>query len=118
MELKKHSTELLKYKFEDVTFLIKPEAEEADRLEVILSGRQEGDDIVISRAERCKAAVRQMVVGWEGVKRDGADVPYSFGELSNFPHIEGKNVLLDLGGFIINNTDLVHSRGNDALKKE
>ena len=116
MDLKEPNNTALRFTFEDVIFLVKPEATEEDRLEILLSGRHEGDDIVMSRAEYCKTAIRRMVTGWENVKRGGQDVPYSFEELRNFPRVAGKNVLLELGGYIINNTDI--SKPKDAgLKK-
>ena len=117
MELKEADVKPLEFKHEDVKFLVKPEATEEDRLEVLLSGRQEGENIVMSRAEYCKTVIRRMVVGWTGVKRKGEDVPYSFDELRNFPRGTGRNVLLELGGFIIENTDIAKPKNPD-LKKE
>ena len=118
MELIKASSKpLLKFTHEDIVFHIKPEATEEDRLEAILSGRQDGENIVVSRAEYCKVAIQRMVVAWENVKRDGVDVPYSFEELRNFPRGTGKNVLLALGTFIIENTNI--SKQKDShLKKD
>lgn len=117
MELKESNAVMLKYQHEDVTFLVKPEATEEDRLEVLLAGRQEGESVVASRAEFCKTAIRCMVVGWEGVTRKGEAVPYSFDELRNFPRSEGKNLLLELGQFIIEQTDIAKAK-NQNLKNE
>ena len=117
MELKESNVTPLKYQHEDVTFLIKPEATEEDRLEVLLAGRQEGENVVTSRAEFCKTVIRRMVVGWEGVTRKGAAVPYSFDELRNFPRGSGKNLLLELGHFIIEHTDIAKPK-NPNLKKD
>lgn len=121
MELKEAKHKALEYQFEDVTFLVKPEADEADRLEVELSGRlkeHNGAKVMeYSTADYCKTVIRCMVVGWKGVKRGGHDVPYSFDELKHFPHVKGKNVFLDLGDFVIKNTDIRDQR-NDDLKKD
>lgn len=116
MELKESDVKPLEYKHEDVKFLVKPEATEEDRLEVLLAGRQDGENIVMSRAEYCKTVIRRMVVGWEGVTRKGEAVPYSFEELRNFPRGTGKNVLLELGGYIIEHTDIAKPK-NPNLKK-
>ena len=117
MELKEQNITPLTYKHEDVTFHIKPESTDEDRLEVLLAGRQDGENIVMSRAEYCKTVIRRMVVGWEGVSRKGEAVPYSFEELRNFPWGTGKNVLLELGGYIIEHTDIAKPK-NPHLKKD
>jgi hypothetical protein len=121
MELKEIKHKVLEFHFEDVVFIVKPEANEEDRLEVELSGRMRelnGAKIMqYSSADYCKAVIRCMVLDWRGVKRDGHDVPFSVEELKNFPHIKGKNIFLELGGFIINNTDIKNQR-NEDLKKD
>lgn len=117
MELKESDAKLLEFKHEDVTFHVKPESTEEDRLEVLLAGRQEGENVVMSRAEYCKTVIRRMVIGWSGVTRKGEPVPYSFDELRHFPRSEGKNLLLELGGFIIEHTDISKAK-NSNLKKD
>ena len=121
MELKESNIKLLEFKFEDVIFLVKPEASEDDRMEIALSGRLEekaGVPVITnSRAEFCKTAIRCMVADWKGIKRAGHDVPYSYDELKNFPHVDKRNIFLELGDFIIKNTDIVNRRADD-LKKD
>ena len=121
MDLKEPQVKTLEFKFEDVIFLVKPEASEDDRMEIALSGRLEEKAgvavITKSRAEFCKTAIRCMVVDWKHVKRGGHPVPYSYEELKNFPHVEKRNVFLELGDFIIKNTDIVNRRADD-LKKD
>ena len=121
MELKEHKKQLLEFKFTDVVFMVKPEANEADRMEVALAGRLENKGgvpvLVQSRAELCKTAVRCMVVDWKNVKRGGHDVPYDYDELACFPHVDKKNVFLELGEFIFAHTDILSRRADD-LKKD
>lgn len=111
------SKPMLEFKYEDVTFLVKPEATEFDRLEVALAGRQDGKDIVFSRAEYAKTLVRCMVTGWKGAQRDGKDVPYSFEEIADIPKVRGRNVMLELSGFIMDHTD-IHKDSGEHIKKD
>ena len=117
MEIREAEVKVLKFNHDDMVFHVKAEATEEDRLEIILAGRQEGENVVLSRAEYCKTVIRRMVTGWENVKRKGVDVPYSYDELRNLPRGNGKNVMLELGGFIIEHTDIAKHK-NHSLKKD
>lgn len=98
----------LEFHYADSVLLVKPHANEEDRMALALS--KAGPD-------RCRAICRAMVIGWRNVKRDGRDAPFDFEDLANFPRLEGKNLFLELGAFIIERTDL--SRGVDRdLKKD
>jgi hypothetical protein len=110
MELRKNHQKPLEFKYEDVTFLVKPRASEEDRMLVMLLGEQLPDgNVKFSRPDFCRLVVERMVVGWEGVTRDGKPMPYSFTALSEFPRIEGKNVYLEVGAFILQQTDIQKS---------
>lgn len=117
MEIRKHKSDPLEFKYEDVVFFIKPHASEEDRMVVNLSGVREGDRVVFSRAEYCKTIIKCMVTGWKGVTEDGKEVPYSFDLLSDFPRVNDHNVYIDLGSFIIEKTDISRAP-EDGLKKD
>lgn len=117
MEIRKSKAETVEFKYEDVVFFIKPHATEEDRMIVNLSGAREGDRVVFSRSEYCKTIIKCMVTGWKGVTEDGKEVPYSFDLLSNFPRVKDRNVYIDLGSFIIENTDIARTP-EDGLKKD
>ena len=117
MEIKRQNAKPLEFKYEDVTFFVKPSATEEDRMFVSLSGVSDGDKVRFSRAEYCRSIIQCMVTGWKGVTEDGKEVPYSFELLSNFPRIEDHNVYIDLGSFIIEKTDISRAP-EDGLKKD
>lgn len=106
MELKRVNSKPLEFKYEDVVFFVKPVATEEDRMEVQLSGISSGPKLMFSTPDYCKAIIRAMVTGWKGVKLDGQEVPYSFEMLADFPAVKGKNVFIELGSFIMKNTDI------------
>ncbi len=108
MELRK-SAPPLECKYGDATFLIKPQASEEDRMTVIFAERG---------AARCRVVVERMVIGWRGVEQDGKPVPYEFAQLENLPNVPGHNLFMDLGEFIIKNTDLQGAGGSEEIKKE
>lgn len=99
----------LEFKFEDVTFLVKARAVDADRLEVWGSGEVDNGRIVSRRAEFVKALIRCFVLDWRGVTIDGKPAPYSV-ELffKAFPSGEAgaPNVFLAISDFILSNTDI------------
>lgn len=108
MELSR-AKEPLKFKYRDVTFLVKPHAVEADRLEIWASGKADDGKIVAPRAEFVKALIRCFVIGWEGVTQDGKPVPYSFETFVNLFPKQPKDetpVFLALGNFIYEKTDI------------
>jgi hypothetical protein len=117
MEIRKSNAKPLEFKYEDVTFFVKPAATEEDRMVVSLSGKSEGDKVVFSRGEYCKAIIQCMVTGWKGVTADGKEIEYEYDLLADFPKVEGHNVYLELGGFILKNTDIKKGKGED-LKKD
>jgi len=81
----------------DVTFLVKPKASAADKFVVIM-----GKDT----ASFMRAVIERMVVGWRGVTQEGKPIAYNPALLDMLPN--GKdNVLLSLGNFILNSTDIV-----------
>ena len=112
MELVKHS-QPLEFKYEDIVFLVKKHANAEDKMEVALSGKRDGNDIFWTRAEYCKTIIRRMVLGWKGVTQDGKEVPYSFDALCELPHVEGRNVFLALGEFVMEHTDIRNSKAKD-----
>ena len=116
MEIKRIHSKPLEFKYDDVTFFVKPVATEEDRMFVALSGISEGDKVKFSRPEYCRAIIQCMVTGWTGVKINGEEAPYAFELLSDFPKIKDKNVYLELGGFILKHTD-IKSQG-ESLKKD
>jgi len=91
----------------EVTFLVKPRASAADKFCVIM-----GKDA----ASFMRAAIERMVVGWKGVTKDGKPVAYNATMLDLLPN-GGDNVLLSLGNFILEKTDLVKedSEAKNAL---
>jgi len=117
MEIKRLNSKPLEFKYEDATFFVKPVATEEDRMVVSLSGLSDGGSVRFSKPDYCKAIIGCMVTGWKGVTEGGKEVPYSFDLLSDFPHVEGKNVYLELGAFIIENTDISKGPGG-SLKKD
>ena len=116
MELTKQK-EPIKFIHGDVTFLVRPHATEADRLEIWAAGKAEDGKIVAPRAEFVKALIRCFVVGWEGVTQDGNPVPYAYETFVNkFPksHKKGETpVFLALGNFIYENTDIAKQDGDE-----
>ncbi len=117
MEIKRQNSKPLEFKYEDVTFFVKPVASEEDRMIVALSGLSDGAHVRFSKPEYCRTVIQCMVSGWQGVTEDGKPVPYSFDLLADFPRVDGKNVYLELGAFIIEHTDINKGAGG-SLKKE
>jgi hypothetical protein len=115
MELRKPS-EIVEFKYEDVIFLVKAEASEEDRMEVALLGRRdESGKLHYSNADLCRSVIARMVTGWKNVKSNGIDVAYSIEALSMFPAVAGHNVYLELGGFILEKTNIL--KGASEEKK-
>jgi len=117
MEIKRQNSKPLECKYEDVTFFVKPVASEEDRMVVALSGLSDGAMVRFSKPDYCKTVIQCMVTGWKGVTEGGKAVPYSFDLLADFPRVEGKNVYLELGAFIIEHTDISKGAGG-SLKKD
>jgi len=116
MELVKPK-EPLAFKYKDVTFMVKAQAVDSDRLEFLSAGQIDGRRMTIPAAEFRRALIRSMVIDWRGVTLDGKPVPYSFETfMTLFPRHEhkGRSVIEDLCGFIIEKTDLFHK---DELEK-
>ena len=92
-----------------ITFFVKAESSEDDRMCVAFAPKG---------GQRCRELVRCMVVGWKGVDADGAPVPYEFELLELLPRGEG-NLFLELGRFILEKTDVVkETKETKALKKD
>lgn len=111
--------EPLEFKYKDVTFLIKPQAVDADRMEVFSAGSRDGTRLSIPKADFRRALVRCFVVGWKGVTYKGKEVPYAFETLiqSFPPHDQkGRSVIDDLCDFIIGHTDIF--KEDEVEKKE
>jgi len=97
----------LEFKYHDVTFLIKGSATAADKMDLALGGRQEGDKTIYNSAEYCRALVRLFVVGWKGVTFEGKEVPYAFETFcEHFPHVHGDNAFVKVAAFIVEHTDV------------
>ena len=111
--------EPLEFKYKDVVFLVKAQAADADRMEVLASGTGDGGArITIPRAEFHRALIRCFVVDWRGVTIDKKEVPYSFEVFMRyFPTHEkkGHSVVVDLANFIVEKTDIFKK---DELEKK
>lgn len=115
MEIKRLNSKPLEFQYEDVVFLVKPQATEEDRMFIQLSGTSVGGAVKFSRPEYCKALIQSMVIGWKGVKMDGQDVPYEYELLADFPKVKDRNVYIELGSFILEKTDV--KKQDTELKK-
>lgn len=88
----------LEMSYGEMTFLIKPKATAFDRLQALMAQ---------TPTEFMERVIRQMVIGWKGVSQDGVSVKYSFDLLKLLPETEpNKSVLLTLGNFVLENTDV------------
>jgi len=109
MELVRQS-EPLEFKYEDVTFLIKRQATDADKAEVLFAATSaDGKRLTVPAAEFYRALVRCFVVGWRGVTENGKEAQYSFESfIKSFPVAKGRgeSVLIKLGQFITEHTDV------------
>lgn len=87
----------LEFAHGDVTFYVKPKAAAADKFSVAFTQ---------NTAEFMRTVIRQMVVGWKGVTSDGSPVRYSPEMLDRLPGSAKDNVLMSLGNFILDSTDI------------
>ena len=108
----------LRFAWGDVTFLVKPQTTSGDKFEIDMAGRPVGNtgQVEFSPAEFYRTLVRQFVVGWEGVTSEGKPVPYSYENLMRLPAQSGDDVVIRLGIFIVENTDVTGGKGEAALK--
>ena len=102
MELKKSDEKALEFKHGDVTFLVKPKATAMDRLQVVMAHTPE---------DMLTRAIKQMVIGWQGVTDGGKDAPYTYESLSSIPEpIPNDSVMMKLGYFVMEKTDVIGSK--------
>jgi hypothetical protein len=109
--------EPLEFQYKDVTFLVKAQAVDADRMEVFACREPDRAKITLPAAEFRRALVRCFVIGWKGVTSQGQVVPYSYEVFMRyFPAHDGKGrtVIGDLCDFILAKTDLFQS---DEIEK-
>ena len=105
------------YNLGDVALVVKTEANEDDRLQVAFAGRRKGDPWSAEQsANFMRLVCRLMVVGWKGVTQGGQPVDYEFELLKHLPRPHGKNLFLDLGMFIIKETDIQKGPTEEAKK--
>jgi hypothetical protein len=116
MDIKRLDSKPLEFVYEDVVFFVKPRATEEDRMFVQLSGTSVGGAVKFSRPEYCKALIQSMVIGWKGVKIDGQEIRYEYELLADFPKVKDRNVYIELGSFILVNTDI--KKQDTELKKD
>ena len=117
MEVAKRSNVPLEFFWGDVKVKVKPQATSGERMDIAYtpSGLR-------GVSARFKLAARIMVLGWEGLTRNGEDVPYSPEELDNVPDMRGSDGKLllfanELGRFIWDKTD-ISGREEGDLKKD
>ena len=97
----------VEFKHGDVTIIAKTEANEEDRLRAGFAGRAKGAPWTSEQnANFCKVVCQTMVIGWKGVTHEGKPVDYDFELLKHLPRIAGKNLFLELGLFLIRETDI------------
>ena len=113
--------QLLKLKWQDITFLVKPYASQEDKFIIATSGiiNDDGSTVVETRGLYA-TLVRRFVVGWEGVTSEGKPVDYDFSLFSRLPAVPGEtNAVFAVGTFIAENTDALGKRkdpSTEALK--
>jgi hypothetical protein len=115
MELSK-AGQTVEFKWGDVTFFVKKEANEDDHMQAVFAGRTKGEHWgAEEKAHFCRLVCRLMVTGWKGVTHNGKDVDFDFELLKDIPKLPGRSLFLELGMFIIKNTDIQTGAG-EAVK--
>ena len=105
----------IEYKHGDVTIVAKTEANEDDRLRAGFAGRTKGAPWSSEQnANFCRIVCQLMIVDWKGVTHEGKPVDYDFDLLKHLPRIAGKNIFLELGLFLIKNTDIQKGATEEA----
>lgn len=108
----------LEFKYKDCVFIVKAQSSDADKMEVLAAGSGEGNRVSIPRAEFYRALIRCFVINWKGVTSEGKEVPYSFEVFMKFfpvHHGKGSSVVIELGDFIVEHTDIFK---RDELEKK
>lgn len=121
MELLKTPTteQLLKFTWNDVTFLVKPRAGAMDKFELDTRGDLAADGTVtMSRTIFYRVLVERFVVGWEGVTEDGRPVPYSFARIERLPALPDDDLIFKLGAYIATQTNVLAEPQAAAEAKE
>ena len=107
MKLKRSESKTLEFHHGDAVILVKSEANEDDRLEAVFHSRAFGESWNgDQKAAYCRVACRRMVVGWKNVTNEkGEELSYDFEMLKDLPKLPGKSLFVELGAFILKDTD-------------